>query len=162
LLIFSSLTTKDVSFDSDRIVRVQNRYLKKNAAPLSSCFFFQAKILFLRFVKTATNKMRCPIFCLSWTPEGRRLITGSSARSLCALYAPKEFRRKRGFVKNNIVILFVYSSAADRDPGSGAFLPPGSERIFFREPGCGPFFGEIFLYYLQNSCYVIFMKLGYS
>jgi polyadenylation factor subunit 2 len=29
-----------------------------------------------RFVKTATNKMRCPIFCLSWTPEGRRLITG--------------------------------------------------------------------------------------
>jgi len=32
-----------------------------------------------RFVKTATNKMRCPIFCLSWTPEGRRLITGASS-----------------------------------------------------------------------------------
>jgi hypothetical protein len=29
-----------------------------------------------RFVKTATNKMRCPIFTLDWTPEGRRLITG--------------------------------------------------------------------------------------
>ena len=33
-------------------------------------------LFFYRFVKTATNKMRCPIFCLSWTPEGRRLITG--------------------------------------------------------------------------------------
>jgi polyadenylation factor subunit 2 len=32
-----------------------------------------------RFVKTATNKMRCPIFCLSWTPDGRRLITGASS-----------------------------------------------------------------------------------
>ncbi|KAG8233693.1 hypothetical protein J437_LFUL014050 [Ladona fulva] len=32
-----------------------------------------------RFVKTATNKMRCPIFCLAWTPEGRRLVTGASS-----------------------------------------------------------------------------------
>ncbi|KAF0305377.1 pre-mRNA 3' end processing protein WDR33 [Amphibalanus amphitrite] len=32
-----------------------------------------------RFVRTATNKMRCPIFCLAWTPEGRRLITGASS-----------------------------------------------------------------------------------
>ncbi|XP_037076183.1 LOW QUALITY PROTEIN: pre-mRNA 3' end processing protein WDR33-like [Pollicipes pollicipes] len=32
-----------------------------------------------RFVRTATNKMRCPIFCLGWTPEGRRLITGASS-----------------------------------------------------------------------------------
>jgi len=32
-----------------------------------------------RFIKTATNKMRCPIFCLSWTPDGRRLITGASS-----------------------------------------------------------------------------------
>lgn len=32
-----------------------------------------------RFVKTATNKMRCPIFCMSWTPEGRRLVTGASS-----------------------------------------------------------------------------------
>uniref|UniRef100_A0A182P2K0 WD repeat-containing protein 48 homolog n=1 Tax=Anopheles epiroticus TaxID=199890 RepID=A0A182P2K0_9DIPT len=32
-----------------------------------------------RFVKTATNKMRCPIFTLAWTPEGRRLITGASS-----------------------------------------------------------------------------------
>jgi len=32
-----------------------------------------------RFVKTATNKQRCPIFCLAWTPEGRRLVTGASS-----------------------------------------------------------------------------------
>ena len=32
-----------------------------------------------KFVKTATNKMRCPVFTLDWTPEGRRLITGASS-----------------------------------------------------------------------------------
>lgn len=32
-----------------------------------------------RFVKAATNKMRCPIFCMAWTPEGRRLVTGASS-----------------------------------------------------------------------------------
>ncbi|CAG0921179.1 unnamed protein product [Notodromas monacha] len=31
-----------------------------------------------RFVRTATNKHHSPIFCMSWTPEGRRLITGTS------------------------------------------------------------------------------------
>ncbi|XP_050442961.1 pre-mRNA 3' end processing protein WDR33 [Adelges cooleyi] len=31
------------------------------------------------FVKTVTNKIRCPVFCLAWTPEGRRLITGASS-----------------------------------------------------------------------------------
>jgi hypothetical protein len=29
--------------------------------------------------KVATNKIRCPVFCLTWTPEGRRLITGASS-----------------------------------------------------------------------------------
>lgn len=32
-----------------------------------------------RFVKAASNKVRCPIFCVAWTPEGRRLITGTSS-----------------------------------------------------------------------------------
>lgn len=32
-----------------------------------------------KFVRTSTNKMRCPIFCVLWTPEGRRLVTGSSS-----------------------------------------------------------------------------------
>lgn len=32
-----------------------------------------------KFVRTSTNKMRCPIFCVVWTPEGRRLVTGASS-----------------------------------------------------------------------------------
>ncbi|XP_033642589.1 pre-mRNA 3' end processing protein WDR33-like [Asterias rubens] len=32
-----------------------------------------------RFVRTSTNKIRCPIFCCAWTPEGRRLVTGASS-----------------------------------------------------------------------------------
>jgi len=32
-----------------------------------------------KFVRTSTNKFRCPIFCLTWTPEGRRLVTGASS-----------------------------------------------------------------------------------
>jgi polyadenylation factor subunit 2 len=32
-----------------------------------------------RYVKSATNKMRCPIFSMAWTPEGRRLVTGASS-----------------------------------------------------------------------------------
>lgn len=35
-----------------------------------------------KFVRTSTNKMRCPIYCLAWTPEGRRLITGASSGEL--------------------------------------------------------------------------------
>ncbi|KAL1236877.1 pre-mRNA 3' end processing protein [Trichinella pseudospiralis] len=32
-----------------------------------------------RFVRSAMNKVKCPIFDLCWTPEGRRLITGASS-----------------------------------------------------------------------------------
>lgn len=32
-----------------------------------------------KFVRTSTNKAKCPIFCLAWTPEGRRLVTGASS-----------------------------------------------------------------------------------
>lgn len=32
-----------------------------------------------KFIRTSTNKFRCPIFCLAWTPEGRRLVTGASS-----------------------------------------------------------------------------------
>jgi hypothetical protein len=40
----------------------------------------------------------------------------------------------------------------------------GSEMNFFRipDPGSGPFFDDIFLQYLQNPCYVIFITLAYS
>jgi hypothetical protein len=49
------------------------------------------------------------------------------------------------------------------------FLHPGSgiRHEFFPDPGfqipdLAPFFGGIYLQYLQNLCYVIFIKLGYS
>lgn len=32
-----------------------------------------------KFIHTSTNKIRCPINVVRWTPEGRRLITGSSS-----------------------------------------------------------------------------------
>ncbi|XP_050414809.1 pre-mRNA 3' end processing protein WDR33 isoform X2 [Patella vulgata] len=32
-----------------------------------------------KFVRQSTNKFRCPIFVLTWTPEGRRLVTGASS-----------------------------------------------------------------------------------
>ena len=32
-----------------------------------------------KFVRASTNKVRCPIFTVCWTPEGRRLLTGNSS-----------------------------------------------------------------------------------
>ncbi|XP_075240159.1 uncharacterized protein LOC142335503 isoform X2 [Convolutriloba macropyga] len=32
-----------------------------------------------KFVRTAMNKMKCPVFSITWTPNGRRLLTGSSS-----------------------------------------------------------------------------------
>jgi hypothetical protein len=59
-------------------------------------------------------------------------------------------------------IISVGNSVAD--PGSDAFLPPGSRMNFFwiPDPGSqipdpkGMFFDEIFLNYLKNSCSFIF------
>ena len=32
-----------------------------------------------KFIRTSTNKIRCPIFSVAWTPDGRRLMTGASS-----------------------------------------------------------------------------------
>ncbi|XP_013416027.1 pre-mRNA 3' end processing protein WDR33 [Lingula anatina] len=32
-----------------------------------------------KHVRTSTNKFKCPVFCVCWTPEGRRLVTGASS-----------------------------------------------------------------------------------
>jgi polyadenylation factor subunit 2 len=32
-----------------------------------------------RYVHTSQNKVRCPVNVVTWTPEGRRLLTGSSS-----------------------------------------------------------------------------------
>jgi len=32
-----------------------------------------------KFVRSATNKVKCPVYSIKWTPEGKRLITGASS-----------------------------------------------------------------------------------
>ena len=55
-----------------------------------------------KFVRTSTNKQRCPIFCVSWTPEGRRLVTGASSG---------EFTLWNGLTFNFETILQAHDSA---------------------------------------------------
>ncbi|CDW58214.1 WD40 domain containing protein [Trichuris trichiura] len=38
-----------------------------------------AECVMTRLIRSAVNKIKCPIFDLCWTPEGRRLITGGSS-----------------------------------------------------------------------------------
>ncbi|KAI6184241.1 WD-REPEATS-REGION domain-containing protein [Aphelenchoides bicaudatus] len=38
-----------------------------------------ADCMLTKFVRAAMNKIKCPIYCLCWTPEGKRLITGASS-----------------------------------------------------------------------------------
>ncbi|KAI6106491.1 hypothetical protein EV401DRAFT_2008551, partial [Pisolithus croceorrhizus] len=32
-----------------------------------------------KFIHTSTNKIRCPVNVVTWTPEGRRVLTGSTS-----------------------------------------------------------------------------------
>jgi polyadenylation factor subunit 2 len=61
-----------------RALQPENSYIP-DMMPPSSYIENPSNAITTRFVKTATNKMRCPIFTLAWTPEGRRLITGASS-----------------------------------------------------------------------------------
>lgn len=61
-----------------RALQPENCYVSELMPP-SSYLDNPSNAITTRFVKTATNKMRCPIFTLAWTPEGRRLITGASS-----------------------------------------------------------------------------------
>lgn len=61
-----------------RALQPENCYIP-DMMPPSSYLDNPSNAITTRFVKTATNKMRCPIFTLAWTPEGRRLITGASS-----------------------------------------------------------------------------------
>ncbi|CAF3964872.1 unnamed protein product, partial [Rotaria magnacalcarata] len=55
-----------------------------------------------KFIRPATNKVRCPIFCVCWTPDGRRLITGASSG---------EFTLWNGLTFNFETILQAHDSA---------------------------------------------------
>jgi len=90
-----TMMRKTVDYNSSFINMLHNRvwardYRDRRAVQPDICFYpdivppqnlldSPVNAVTTRFVKTATNKMRCPIFCLSWTPEGRRLITGASS-----------------------------------------------------------------------------------
>ncbi|CAM9262856.1 unnamed protein product, partial [Ascophyllum nodosum] len=56
-----------------------------------------------QWVKTSTNKQRCPVFCLAWTPEGvTRCITGNSSG---------EFTLWKDGAFNFVTILQAHTSA---------------------------------------------------
>jgi polyadenylation factor subunit 2 len=55
-----------------------------------------------KFIHTSINKVRYPINCIVWTPEGRRLITGSSSG---------EFTLWNGFAFNFETILQAHDTA---------------------------------------------------
>ncbi|VEL40813.1 unnamed protein product [Protopolystoma xenopodis] len=45
--------------------------------PLSECIDSPMSCVMSKPVRTSMNKIKCPIYCVCWTPEGRRLITGA-------------------------------------------------------------------------------------
>ncbi|KAH8268315.1 hypothetical protein KR026_004865 [Drosophila bipectinata] len=63
----------------DRLALQPDSIYVPHMQPPSSYLDNPSNAVTTRFVKTATNKMRCPIFTLAWTPEGRRLVTGASS-----------------------------------------------------------------------------------
>ncbi|EDV43791.1 uncharacterized protein Dana_GF16340 [Drosophila ananassae] len=63
----------------DRLALQPDSIYVPQMLPPSSYLDNPSNAVTTRFVKTATNKMRCPIFTLAWTPEGRRLVTGASS-----------------------------------------------------------------------------------
>ncbi|CAO1406011.1 unnamed protein product [Diamesa serratosioi] len=90
-----SVMRKTVDYNSSIVKTLENRIWQRDhrdrrslqpetcyipdMLPPSSYLDNPSNAITTRFVKTATNKMRCPVFTLAWTPEGRRLITGASS-----------------------------------------------------------------------------------
>ncbi|THH20056.1 hypothetical protein EW146_g1239 [Bondarzewia mesenterica] len=68
-----------------------------------------------KFVHTSTNKIRCPVNVVVWTPEGRRILTGSTSG---------EFTLWNGLTFNFETILQAHDNAirAMRFTHSGAYL----------------------------------------
>lgn len=68
-----------------------------------------------KFIHTSTNKIRCPVNVVTWTPEGRRVLTGSTSG---------EFTLWNGLTFNFETILQAHDSAvrAFQFTHSGSFL----------------------------------------
>lgn len=68
-----------------------------------------------RFIHTSTNKIRCPVNVVTWTPEGRRVLTGSTSG---------EFTLWNGLTFNFETILQAHDTAirAIQFSHSGSFI----------------------------------------
>ncbi|KZT11127.1 WD40 repeat-like protein [Laetiporus sulphureus 93-53] len=68
-----------------------------------------------KFVHTCINKYRCPVNCVTWTPEGRRVLTGSTSG---------EFTLWNGLTFNFETILQAHDTAvrAMKFTHAGAYL----------------------------------------
>ncbi|KAF9234497.1 WD40-repeat-containing domain protein [Melanogaster broomeanus] len=68
-----------------------------------------------KFIHTSTNKIRCPVNVVTWTPEGRRILTGSTSG---------EFTLWNGLTFNFETILQAHDTAirAFQFTHSGAYL----------------------------------------
>lgn len=90
-----AIARKTVDYNSSIVNMLENRIWTKNhldrrviqpdfgyypqLLPPMSLIDNPVNCVTTKFVRTSTNKMRCPIFCVLWTPEGRRLVTGASS-----------------------------------------------------------------------------------
>lgn len=90
-----AVTRKTVDYNSSVIKYLENRvwqrdYRDRRAMQPDTAYYTEMtpplsmpdnpiNAVTTKFVRTSTNKMRCPIFCVAWTPEGRRLVTGASS-----------------------------------------------------------------------------------
>jgi len=76
-------------------------YIRKLAPPI--CWDHNPSTsITTKFVHSSVNKVKCPINCVTWTPEGRRLITGASSG---------EFTLWNGFTFNFETILQAHDTA---------------------------------------------------
>eukprot|EP01090_Pellita_catalonica_P001096 TRINITY_DN10806_c0_g1_i1.p1 TRINITY_DN10806_c0_g1~~TRINITY_DN10806_c0_g1_i1.p1 ORF type:complete len:451 (-),score=44.09 TRINITY_DN10806_c0_g1_i1:1214-2443(-) len=91
----TTIVRKTVDYNSSVVSQIESRavcrdqrdysplqadpaYIKKMMMPTGLPWNPSTSIC-TKFVHTSTNKVKCPVNCVSWTPEGRRLITGSSS-----------------------------------------------------------------------------------
>ncbi|OZJ03912.1 pre-mRNA 3' end processing protein WDR33 [Bifiguratus adelaidae] len=70
--------------------------------PPSAYMYNPANAITTKYIHTSTNKFRCPVNVVRWTPEGRRLITGASSG---------EFTLWNGLTFNFETILQAHDSA---------------------------------------------------
>ncbi|CAH8452572.1 unnamed protein product, partial [Heterobilharzia americana] len=66
-----------INRDSDRPMLQPDYLWSPKLCPPRSYMDSPMNCVMSKPVRTSTNKNKCPIYCVCWTPEGRRLITGA-------------------------------------------------------------------------------------